>query len=68
VDDVDSMLERAEKAGARVLRPLADQFYGDRTATIADPFGHVWTIATHKEDVSPEEMQRRMAQMSEKHG
>jgi len=65
VDDVDSTFQRARKAGARELRPVADQFYGDRTATIADPFGHTWTIATHKEDVPPEEMQRRMEKMSQ---
>jgi PhnB protein len=43
-----------------VMRPLADQFYGDRSGTLQDPFGHLWTIATHIEDVAPEEMKRRM--------
>lgn len=63
VEDVDTLTDQAIAAGARVLRPLADQFYGDRSATLVDPFGHVWTIATHKEDVTPEEMKRRMAQL-----
>jgi PhnB protein len=60
VEDADSMYNRTVSAGAKVLKPLADQFYGDRSGTVVDPFGHVWTIATHKEDVSPEEMKRRM--------
>ncbi len=63
VEDVDALVAQAIAAGAKVLRPLQDQFYGDRTATLEDPFGHVWTIATHKEDVTMEEMQRRMAAM-----
>jgi PhnB protein len=64
VQDVDKVVDRAVKAGARLERPVADQFYGDRNGTIQDPFGHVWTIGTHKEDVSPEEMQRRAAAMA----
>jgi PhnB protein len=52
---------QAEAAGAKVLRPVADQFYGDRAGSFEDPFGHVWHFATHKEDVSNEEMQRRAA-------
>ena len=63
VEDVDATFARAVAAGATVRRPVADQFYGDRTGTLADPFGHVWSIATHREDVSAEEMQRRMAAM-----
>jgi PhnB protein len=59
VENVDAMTERAIAAGAKVVRPLADQFYGDRSATITDPFGHLWTIATHIEDVPPEEILRR---------
>ena len=59
VADVDQLFARAIAAGARVQRPVQDQFYGDRTGTLIDPFGHVWSIATHKEDVSVEEMQRR---------
>jgi PhnB protein len=60
IDEVDAVFERAVKAGATVMRPLADQFYGDRSGTLQDPFGHLWTIATHIEDVAPEEMKRRM--------
>ncbi len=60
VPDVDAVFERAVAAGGKVQRPLADQFYGDRTGTLQDPFGHVWTVATHVEDVAPEEMKRRM--------
>ena len=59
VDDVDTRFHQAVSAGATVTRPLANQFYGDRSGTVADPFGHVWTIATHVEDVSHEEMQKR---------
>jgi len=63
VPDVDAQFAKAVGAGGTVKQALKDQFYGDRSGTITDPFGHVWTIATHKEDVSPEEMQRRMAKM-----
>ena len=59
VEDVDAVVERAVKAGATLLRPLKDEFYGDRTAMLADPFGHRWQVATKREDVSPEEMQKR---------
>jgi PhnB protein len=59
--DVDAVFERAVRAGAKAQRPVADQFYGDRAGTLEDPFGHVWTVATHIEDVSPEELQRRAA-------
>jgi PhnB protein len=59
LEDVDRVFERAVKAGGRALRPVTDQFYGDRSGTLEDPFGHVWTVATHIEDVSPEEMKRR---------
>ena len=61
VPDVDTVFDRAIKAGAKSQRPVADQFYGDRMGTLEDPFGHVWTIGTHIEDVSAEEMKRRMA-------
>jgi len=61
VEEVDSAFERAIAAGATVERPVEDQFYGDRSGTLVDPFGHRWTLATHFEDVSPEEMHRRMA-------
>ena len=66
VDDCDKTFNSAVSSGARVEKPLADQFYGDRSGTIVDPFGHKWTVATHKEDVTPEEMDRRMAAMSNK--
>jgi PhnB protein len=61
VEDVDAVFEQAVAAGAKVARPVADQFYGDRTGGVTDPFGHAWHIATHKEDVSSEELQRRAA-------
>jgi PhnB protein len=61
VEDVDAVAQQAIGAGAKVLKPVQDQFYGDRSGTFADPFGHQWTIATHKEDVSAEEIQRRAA-------
>ena len=63
VEDVDGVVQRATAAGARIKRPVADQFYGDRNGAIEDPFGHTWHISTHIEDVSPEEMNRRMAAM-----
>jgi PhnB protein len=62
VEDVDAVAKQAVAAGAKEVRPVVDQFYGDRSGTFQDPFGHIWTIGTHKEDVSPEEMQRRMKQ------
>ncbi|TWI04619.1 PhnB protein [Luteimonas cucumeris] len=58
-DDADAAVERAVKAGAKVVQPVEDQFWGDRMGTVVDPFGHKWMLGTHKEDVSPEEMQRR---------
>lgn len=61
VDDADAVFAKAVSLGAKVKKPMADQFYGDRNGTLEDPFGHKWTIATHKEDVSPEEIKRRMA-------
>jgi PhnB protein len=61
VEDADAMVERAVALGARVLLPLKDQWYGDRSASIADPFGHTWTIATHREDLAPEELAKRFA-------
>lgn len=63
VADVDTVFARAVAAGANIERPLADQFYGDRTGGIIDPFGHRWYISTHIEDVSPAEMKRRMAKL-----
>jgi PhnB protein len=61
VDDCDAWVARAQQAGATITQPLEDKFYGDRMGGIEDPFGHKWHIGTHKEDVSPEEMQRRAA-------
>jgi PhnB protein len=60
VEDADARFNQAVAAGATVKRPLATQFYGDRSGSLIDPFGHAWTISTHVEDVSPEEMKRRM--------
>ena len=68
VPDVDKTFKQALDAGARTDGDMAvkDQFYGDRSGTLVDPFGHKWTVGTHKEDVSPEEMGRRMKAMMEK--
>lgn len=60
VENADQMVERAVAAGAKIVRPLENKFYGDRSATLADPFGHTWHISTHIEDVSSEEMSRRI--------
>ncbi len=60
VEDCDALFNRAVEAGAKVERSLATQFYGDRSGGVVDPFGYKWWISTHVEDVSPEEMQRRM--------
>ena len=59
VNDVDATFQRAVNAGATATMPVADQFWGDRYGMLKDPFGHTWEIATHKEDLSPEEMDRR---------
>lgn len=59
VEDVDTVFKRAIDAGASEQKPVQDQFYGDRSGSLTDPFGHVWHIATHKEDVAPEEMEKR---------
>ena len=63
VEDVDEFTAKAIEAGLEVLRPVSDQFYGDRSGQFRDPFGHTWAFATHKEDVSPEEMNARAAAM-----
>ncbi len=60
VEDVDATFKQAIAAGGKEQRAVADQFYGDRLGTLTDPFGHVWTISTHKEDVSMEEMEQRL--------
>jgi PhnB protein len=59
VENADICFQAALTRGAKEIKPLADQFYGDRSGTLTDPFGHVWTVATHVEDISPEEMERR---------
>ncbi len=64
VEDADAVVREAQAAGATLKRPVETQFYGDRSGTIVDPFGHVWHIATHIEDVPPEEMQRRAAELA----
>ncbi|MFL5919890.1 MAG: VOC family protein [Gaiellaceae bacterium] len=66
VEDADATFEQAKSAGATVVMELEDMFWGDRFGTLADPFGHVWSLATHKEDLSPEEMaERSKAAMAE---
>jgi PhnB protein len=62
VEDADRVFDRAIEGGATALRPVEDKFYGDRMGTFEDPFGHHWNVATHVEDVSPEEMSKRMAE------
>ena len=64
VEDCDKLFSQALAAGGKVERPMQDQFYGDRSGTLVDPFGHKWTVATHKEDLTPEEIAKRMP----KHG
>jgi PhnB protein len=64
VEDADATAERAVAAGAKVTRPVEDQFYGDRGGQFEDPFGHKWYVSTRKEDLSPEEVKKRMAAMS----
>jgi PhnB protein len=63
VKDVDLMFKQAIEAGAKVLRPLKDEFYGDRMGALKDPFGHVWNLGMHIEDVTPEEMKKRLEEM-----
>jgi PhnB protein len=62
VEDVDDVYERAVKEGAAALRPVENQFYGDRSGQFEDPFGHRWSVATHVEDVPPDQMERRAAE------
>jgi len=68
LEGVDARFKQALDAGGKVKRPVQDQFYGDRTGTLEDPFGHIWTIGTHVEDVSPEEMKKRMAAFTQPGG
>jgi PhnB protein len=60
VENVDAVIQKAVENGAKMLRPIKNQFYGDRSGSLLDPFGHMWSVATHIEDVSPEEMRKRM--------
>ena len=66
-EDVDRIAQQAVAAGGKMLRDVKNEFYGDRTGTLEDPFGHRWFIATHVEDVAPDEMERRAAQMPSSH-
>ena len=66
VEDADARVEQAVGAGATLKRPVQDQFYGDRLGTVEDPFGHVWHFATHKEDLTPDELARRAAEAMKK--
>jgi PhnB protein len=68
VEDVDKMFARAIAAGATEKRPVQNEFYGDRTGTLVDPFGHVWMLQTHIEDVAPDEMDRRMREVLKQMG
>jgi PhnB protein len=68
VEDADARFNAAIAAGATEMKPLANQFYGDRSGSVIDPFGHIWHIATHVEDVPPEEMERRAKEYMEKQG
>jgi PhnB protein len=68
VENVDAVIQKAVESGAKLLRPIKDQFYGDRSGSLLDPFGHMWSVATHVEDVTPEEMKKRMATMSQAAG
>ena len=63
VEDVDAFFKKAVAAGATERKPVMDQFYGDRSGQLEDPYGHLWWVATHKEDVSPEEMRKRLDAM-----
>jgi len=66
VEDADAVVKQAVAAGAKVVRPVQDQFYGDRSGSVADPYGHVWHVSTHKEDLSMEEIRKRAAAQPKK--
>lgn len=66
VERVDDIFKQALTSGAEEVQPIKDQFYGDRSGTLKDPYGHVWTISTHVEDVAPDEMRRRVEQYTQK--
>lgn len=61
VEDVDTIVNQAVSAGGKIVRPVADQFYGDRSGVVEDPFGHSWNVSTHVEDIAPEEIEKRAA-------
>ena len=67
LEDVDAQFAQAVSAGAKAVKPVQDQFYGDRTGTLEDPFGHIWCLATHKEDLTPEEINRRAEALFKPH-
>ena len=67
VDDVDKVAKQVTTAGGKVKRPVQDQFYGDRSGTFTDPFGHTWHVATHMEDITPAELRRRAAEAMKQH-
>jgi PhnB protein len=68
LDNVDARFDRAIAAGGKVLKPVQDQFYGDRSGTLVDPYGHMWTIATHQKDVSLEEMHKHFEGAAKQQG
>jgi len=68
IEDVDKMVAQAVAAGGTLKRPVANQFYGDRTGSVEDPFGYLWYLATHVEDVPPDELERRSAKAMAEHG
>ena len=61
VENVDAVIQKGLESGAKLLHPIKNQFYGDRSGSLLDPFGHMWSVATHVEDVSPEEIHKRMS-------
>ena len=68
VEEVDAFFTQAVDAGAKVVKPVQDQFYGDRTGSLEDPFGHIWFVATHKEDLTPEEINKRAESLFKQDG
>jgi PhnB protein len=64
VKNADAVVKKTVAAGAKLLRPVADQFYGDRSGSLEDPFGHVWHIATHVRDIPPRELKKRAAELA----
>ena len=67
VENVDAVFKRGLDAGGKQVRPVENQFYGDRMGSLEDPFGHIWSVGTHVEDVTPAEMERRAAEMAKQH-